>query len=119
MASLEVRESPGKGRGVFALQSFVFGDVVLSDPVVELDWVELATIRATALRDYWWDWGNTGAGAVVFGMASMANHDDTPNVSNIPRIAERRMDFVAIRPIVLGEEILLDYRKTVVAALES
>lgn len=104
---IEVRESPGKGRGVFATRRIGAGEVLCCDPVVEFPDDDLLALLSTRLRGYWWDWRD--GGAIVLGLGSMMNHGHRPNAANRCHLAGRRMEFYAARDIEPGEEITLDY----------
>jgi SET domain-containing protein len=106
---IEVRESPGRGRGVFATRAIAPGAEICCDPVVEVPAEEIVAILRTTLGDYYWSWGD-GA-AIVFGRASMINdaRGGEPNVLNRCLPVSRRMLIIATRDIAPGEEILLDY----------
>ena len=102
-----VRPSPGGGRGVFAARDFGEGDVLFSDPVVEITTDDIDRLSLTPLGSYWWSW--RGGGAVVFGLGSMMNHSHAPNVACRRDVPNRQMVFVADRPIARGEELTINY----------
>lgn len=47
--------------------------------------------------------------AIAFGFGSLYNHSYQPNARYVKRIAERTLDYVAIRDIQCGEEITVNY----------
>lgn len=110
MSDFILKASPGKGRGVFAPRDFSPGEILFVNPIVELDGDDIRRIQSTTLRDYWWYW--TTGGAVVFGLGSMVNHSDAPNVACRGFPDQRLMEFYAAASIATGDELLIDYADT-------
>ena len=50
--------------------------------------------------------------AVMFGYGSLYNHSDTPNTTLVRHVAERFVEFVALRDIAADEELLWKYNCT-------
>jgi hypothetical protein len=99
------------GRGVFALTDFRFGEVVEVCPYI----VDPGDTLAGRFLDYVWD--EEGHSVLVFGLGSIFNHSDLPNVCwkykddtfdpNDPN--EQFLVFFALRDVMRGEELLVDY----------
>lgn len=95
---VEIREAPGKGRGVFALRQFAIGELVMVGRAVEL--VSERTIYSVQI-----DWDRH----VHFDQPSvMSNHSCDPNCG-LRANDHDGYDFIALRLIESGEEITWDY----------
>lgn len=107
---MEVKETPDKGRGVFATRKISQGSFIERAPLLILSAEEWKQIASTNLYHYAFDWGVDGAqAALALGLGSMYNHDITPNVYYLRRPSERSLDFFALRDIQPGEELLINY----------
>jgi SET domain-containing protein len=105
--ALAIREVPGMGRCVFAGDSIPAGAIIAEDPVVALRADEVATLGATELGRYYFDW--PGGGAIAFGPLSMMAHAHAPNAAFRPAVARRVMVVTALRDIRAGEQVTIDY----------
>lgn len=105
--AIQVKRSPGKGRGVFARRDIKKGDVIESVPVL--------LIPADAVVDgihnkslgkyyYWWDKKTL---AVSLGYGSLYNHSYKPNASY--EHGSGKITYRALRDIPKGEEICINY----------
>lgn len=111
-ASLEIRESPGKGRGVFAKAPISAGESIEIAPVIPFGSHEWPLMTGLALDDYTYCWGKDAqgvAGAFALGYGSLYNHDYSPNAYYVRHLAERVVQFIARRDIQPGEEITINY----------
>ena len=110
MADLWVRESSSKGRGVFAARLFDEGETIEICPVIPLSAEDAGKLDDTHLYNYYFGWGpdNRGA-AIALGYGSLYNHSYTPNAVYRKLYADGAIHFVALRPIVPGEEIFVSY----------
>lgn len=110
MAVVAVRNSPGRGRGVFAMRRFAAGDTIEVCPVIPLTAAEARTLDNTALRDYYFGWGSEAeAAAIVLGYGMLYNHADIPNATRRQDLAQRTVTIFAVQPIEPGEEIFIKY----------
>lgn len=107
MQSLDIRTSPGKGRGVFAAVSFAPGDIIEQSPIIEIPQEEIIHIRRTVIHNYFFKWG-TG-GALALGYGSLYNHSYEPNALFKLNEGMRTIDFYARSAIKEGEEITVNY----------
>lgn len=103
MSDLQIGDSPGKGKGVFAGRRFVAGEVLARDPVLPFEG-ELPP----GLADYEFLW-RTGVGGVVLGYGSIYNHSYEPNARYDRDFDRREMVFSTLREITPGEEITINY----------
>lgn len=107
---LLVRETQGRGRGVFAKVAFAEGDVIESCPVIPIPEEEVDPVGRTVLGNYFFKWGGTGdEGAVALGFGSLYNHTNDPNAMYVRKYERLTIDFVALRAIAPGEEITVSY----------
>jgi hypothetical protein len=105
---IEVRHSPGKGRGVFAMRPFRRGDLVERAPVLVVPEDEHPHIVATVLNSYVFGWGDGGV-AVCLGFGSIYNHSWDPSVEYQKHLEGSYIDFVALRDVAPGEELFVNY----------
>jgi hypothetical protein len=108
-----IRQIEGKQRGVVATQAIPAGTEIVTCPVVIYDWTDAGRIEKTRLGDYAFRFGERGQRAcIVLGVISLCNHAESPNAEVLCREAEEEMMLVALRPIAVGEEICIKYRRT-------
>lgn len=106
---LYVAESPGKGRGVFTDSPLSKGDIIEVCPVILFDdWEEAQHIDATPLSHFYYRW-TEGVNALALGYGSLYNHSYCPNAYYRRNYENQTLEFVALRDIRPGEEILINY----------
>ena len=101
---LEVRKSPGKGRGVFARQYIKKGTVFETVPMIVFDNSEC---EGTKMATYVFEWTKKTS-AIALGYGSLYNHSYEPNARYYDGRNETKL-FVALRDIKAGEEITVNY----------
>ncbi len=107
---IRIGESPGCGRGVFASRAFAAGETIERAPVIVFPAEQWEHITRTTLDAFVFRWGEEGDdGAVCLGYGSLYNHSFSPNARFELRVAQREIDFVALRVIESGEEIVVNY----------
>ena len=107
---LYVDRTANKGRGVFTDRPIGSGELIERCPVLELPAEDRRALRGTALYDYYFDWGADGRDlALALGLGSIYNHSFAPNARYVKRYRERLIEFLALRAIAAGEEILINY----------
>lgn len=115
---LHLKQTPTKGRGVFASQKIETGTILDVSPVLILDPVENTThIERTSLYHYTYNWPlQTTAGAtvktqaVVFGLGSMFNHSNLrQNVVWQRDLEGEVIVYRALRDVDAGEELCISY----------
>lgn len=107
---LEVLNTVGRGRGVFARVPIAEGDVVEDCPVIVVPEEQVEAMGGTILHEYFFKWGGThDAGAIALGFGSLYNHSDSPNAMYVRKYALDMLTFVALRDIAPGEEITVSY----------
>ena len=102
-----------KGRGVFAGRTYVSGEIVEISPIMEIvvPWDDLP--RAVQLVVYEWGYlcgdKRPNVRGVAFGVGSLFNHQDDPNLSYAADVSRQAMVYTARRDIAVGEELTIDY----------
>lgn len=98
------------GRGVFATLSYKVGDLVEVSPVIVLSSCETSRIDETILYNYYYSWGsNDDQAAIALGYGSLFNHSYTPNAKYVKNQEDNTIQFIAIKQIKKGAEILINY----------
>jgi uncharacterized protein len=111
MADVEIRPSPGRGRGVFAARRFAPGETIEVCPVIALSEDDARALDATGLYDYYFGWGDEGkAAAIALGYGSIYNHSPESNAVHRKCVASGTMTIVATGNIELGDEIFISYQ---------
>lgn len=106
---IEIRFCEGKGRGVYARRDFRAGEIIEQAPVIVLGDDQYELLNHTALRDYYFDWGE-GCCAIPLGHSLIYNHADDPNAFTRRDLARGMIAFVAGRDIAAGQEIVHRYQ---------
>jgi SET domain-containing protein len=109
---VSVRPSARSDRGVFATQAIAAGELVERVPVVVFAADEWRHVIETSLNDYCFRWGaDDEEGAFALGFGALYNHSFHPNARYVLKLQERCIDFVALREIADGEEVLVNYNR--------
>jgi SET domain-containing protein len=104
-----VRDSPGKGRGVFALAPITRGSTVEVAPVLLFDAASYEQHgRHTLLDEYVFKWKG-GAWALALGIGSLFNHHSTPNCGWMADFSRHELRFVALTDVEAGAELTVSY----------
>lgn len=107
---IRVGDTPGKGRGIFALRKIAAGETIEEAPVVVVPESEVARLDATVLGDYYFLWGaDEKQAALLLGLCSLCNHSYAPNARFLLHPDRQTIEFVALRDIAEGEEVTTNY----------
>jgi uncharacterized protein len=107
---LAVRESAGRGRGVFATVDIAEGTLIEECEVIVVPAEQVPALLGTVLRDYVFAWGGTDDEvAVALGFGSLYNHARDPNAMFVRKLEARTLAFFTIRPVAAGEEVTISY----------
>jgi len=110
MLLISVKESPGKGRGIFAQQNFKKGEVIETCPVIVLPAEEIDSLELTELYNYYFAWGpDSKDAAIALGYGSLYNHSYTPNARYYKDFENSLLKYVCIKEIQEDEEITINY----------
>jgi SET domain-containing protein len=107
--STKFKKTGKKGRGVFALKDFKKGELIERCPVITFSPKERKILEKTILNFYIYPWKSTRGACLAFGNGSIYNHSYTPNADWKQNFEKLAMDYVAIKDIKAGEEILINY----------
>jgi hypothetical protein len=94
------------GRGVFADQDYLKGEVVETCEVVFLPYGDCTSGEDNILTWYLFYW-NDETLALALGNGSLYNHSGTPNMEFFPE--KKKLAFYAVRNIKAGEELTISY----------
>jgi uncharacterized protein len=112
-ADLEIRDNPGKGRGVFARAAISAGTLIEAAPVIIVPAAECPLLDRTILHDYYFRWDtefdSEGSGAIALGITSLCNHSRRPRARVRCNHMRKTLDLVALTAIASGDEITIDY----------
>ena len=109
---LEMRDSPGRGRGVFAARDIASRTILTQSPVLVFPAAEYAAHGAhTQLAHYAFVWRDAQppSMALALGLGSIFNHAREPNAGWLCDIPGRLLRYVALRDIAEGEEVFICY----------
>jgi len=110
---IEIRRSPGRGRGVFALERISPGTVIETAPVIILPAEECPALDQTIIYDYYFHWdgdpNGEGRGALGLGLVTLCNHSSRPSARVDRNYVRNTLDLTATAPIGAGEEVTIDY----------
>ncbi len=107
--NIVVKNTPKKGRGVFALRSFKEGEIIENCPVINITPKERKIVEKTIFNYYIYPWRSTQSGSLVLGYGSIYNHSFSPNADWKQNFKTNAMVYRAIKPIKKGEEITVNY----------
>jgi SET domain-containing protein len=110
---VEIRASPGRGRGVFACAAIAPDTVIEAAPVIILPAADCPALDRTVIYEYYFHWDGDpegeGRGALALGLLTLSNHSKRPCARVDRNYAQMTLDLVAIAPIRPGEEVTIDY----------
>ncbi len=110
MSLITVKDSPGKGRGVFAQRNFKEGEVIETCPVIVLPAEEIDALELTQLYSYYFAWGpESKDAAIALGYGSLYNHSYTPNARYYKDFDNSLIKYVCITDVQKDEEITISY----------
>ena len=110
---LYVRETKGKGRGVFCTRRIPAGEEIEVCPLMVLPPADYPVVTACRLTDYVF---NIEKGEPLVGLSlgfgSLYNHATDANAGYHMDIARQQMIYYAVRDIPRGAEICINYSGT-------
>ena len=105
---VEVRQTEGKGRGVFASRLIRKGEVIERVPLIILTAEEYGGgVDKSLLAGYVFAWGD-GQYALALGYGSLYNHSYKPNAVYEDEEPQTKL-YRALRIIKEGEEVTINY----------
>ena len=113
--SIEVRQSPFHGRGLFATVAIAANDLIGEYPLLVLSHDDTAAISTTLLHHYVFYVDEVENGrmraAVAFGAISMCNHSADANAVFQIDADQQIVKLSAARDIAVNQEIFIDYEE--------
>jgi SET domain-containing protein len=110
LGSLYIKQSPGKGKGIFTHKPIEAGTLVEIAPVIVLPVKDSPLIDQTFLYNYYFLWGDEQKNfAICLGYGSLYNHSYTPNCIYETYYEDEVIHFIAIRDIAADEELTINY----------
>jgi len=110
---IEVRTSPGRGRGIFARESIAPGTLIEAAPIIVLPATHCRALDSTIIYDYYFHWDGdpdgVGRGAIGLGLVTLCNHSTRPLARVDRNYARQTLDLIAIAEIGPGQEVTIDY----------
>jgi hypothetical protein len=101
--TIEIKECPGKGRGVFAMRDIAAGEIIEAAPVIPF---VPGQPLPEELADMPFDWAD-GRKCILLGKFQLANHANDPNTAF--DYEKSGIVFTARKNISAGEEVTYNY----------
>ncbi len=115
LPSLYIKDSSGKGRGVFTSSEIAAQTIVEISPVIVMSIEDRQLLDKTTLHDYIFEWGieknhpiATGC-CMALGYVPVYNHSYSSNCEYEMDYEEKLMSIKAVRTILAGEELFINY----------
>ncbi len=107
---LYITSSDLHGRGVFTGVDIPMDSLIEICPVLVLPAKDMDAIKGTMLYNYYFEWGEANdQPAIALGHGSIYNHSYKPNARYLADLEQETLSFYAIRNILAGEEITVNY----------
>ena len=107
---LYIRETEGKGRGVFCTADIRKGDIIEICPVIVCPPEDRLLIDQTNLYNYYFLWEDDHKStAIALGFGSIYNHSYAPNAVYETYYEDQIIQFIAIKDIPADTEITVNY----------
>ena len=107
---LYIKETEGKGRGVFTDEPIKKGEIIEICPMLVLPAEDRKHIDKTKIYDYYFMWGDDHKkSAIALGYGSLFNHSKTANADYESNYEEEEMYISAYKNIKAGEEVTINY----------
>lgn len=111
--NLIIKESKGKGRGVFATETIAANTLIEISPVLVFAEKETPDAEKTLLYNYFFEWGkNRKKRGLGMGYISMYNHSYDANCIYEQDYDDITISVMTIRDIKAGEELCINYNAT-------
>lgn len=106
---LYIKETEGKGRGVFSDKDIKEGEIIEECHVLLIPAEEAKKHAGSILDMYLCSWDDIQTECLAFGYAMLYNHNHDHNIIRIEDHERERMLFKAIKDIPAHEELCYDY----------
>jgi len=105
---ITVKESKGKGRGVFATEDVKKGEILEVAPIIVLKHEDFIETRWNLMFEYYF-WLDHEV-VLALGYGSIYNHSMEPNAEYKIDVKKKSITFKALENIKKGKEILFNYK---------
>ena len=111
---LEVKYvSPKKGRGLFAKKNIQSGKTIEVANIILIPNKDYEIIQKTCIYDYIFTWDDPTQpehmNAIAMSICQFMNHSYEPNVQYYYDYKKQTIDYIALKDIKKGEELLVNY----------
>jgi uncharacterized protein len=108
---LYIKDSTGKGRGIYTDGPLEADIVVEEAPVIVMSAVDRKLLDQTLLHDYIFEWQPDGANmcCMALGWVPVFNHSYASNCEYFMNYEDRTMSIRTVRAIADGEELTINY----------
>ena len=107
---LFIKETPGKGRGVFTDTDIAADVVIETAPVIVMPGTDRPHLDQTLLHDYIFEWGpDKSQCCMALGMVPVYNHSYESNCEYFMDYEQETMMVKTVRVIKTGEELTINY----------
>jgi len=108
--NLEVRFSPGKGRGVFSTKAVAKNKILEECPILMIEIDSISQFDGFKMSYYIFGVDNDSKkAALLLGFGSLYNHACPSNAEAYHNTEKMTFEITAIRPIAKNEEITINY----------
>lgn len=105
---IKVKNSKGKGRGVFASRKIKKGTIVERSPLITFNKKDTELLENTLLDKYCFEYKKDRV-CLALGVGSLFNHDMDNNIVAILNYDKNVMEFKTTKEIYKGEELYINY----------
>jgi SET domain-containing protein len=110
---LFIKDTPGKGRGVFTRERIPAKTIIEDSPVIVMTNEERILLDQTLLHDYIFEWGpEKKSCCMALGYIAVYNHSYTSNCEYFMDFESETIQVKTVRSIEAGEEVTLNYNGT-------
>ena len=111
ISGLVIKQTKGKGRGVFTIVAIAANTVVEESPVIVMTAEERKLLDQTKLHDYIFEWQPEGENlcCMAQGYISVYNHSYASNCEYFMNYDAEVIFIKAVRDIAAGEELTINY----------
>jgi uncharacterized protein len=108
--SIAVRNTKGRGRGVFALNDLKEGTLLEIAPVIVMEKKDRPLLDQTLLHDYIFEWGGEKQQCcMALGYVPLYNHSYQSNCEYEMDFTKQIITIKTIRSVTAGEELFINY----------
>jgi uncharacterized protein len=108
--SLFIKETKGKGRGVFTKKNIPAQTIIEEAPVIVMSAEDRILLDKTLLHDYIFEWGaDKKKCCMALGFISIYNHSFRSNCEYFMDFEEHNIHVKTVREIAAGEEVTINY----------